>query len=345
MIARRELDGTPRHPHGFTLIEQLVVIGIIAILMGLTLPAVQAAREAARRAQCANNLRQLALAAHSYHEFHGMLPPPTTSDALPGSDETWVGLYAIHTRMLPHLELEAVYDAINFDVGAAPMEVPGGRREPLEVNLPATLANATAYRTGISNFLCPSDGVAFERAGCNYRGNTGVGPSHYAPQFPDSGNGLFPTLTNVRFANVPDGLSHTVAFSERVRGTGILGDADPTRNFFAAPSLTFTADQTLKGCRIAARAGSVSFVDGGRWWFWSGLERTLYTHSQTPNGSIPDCLLSNIMGGVGQATARSEHPGGVNAAMGDGSVRFIAEDIAVSVWRGLGTRNGRELVE
>ncbi|RUL81430.1 DUF1559 domain-containing protein [Tautonia sociabilis] len=345
MRSRRGAHAVGGGSRGVTLIELLVVLAIISILIGLLLPAVQGAREAARRSQCGNHLRQLSLAMHAYHDVHGMLPIPITNGEEPGSGRSWMGMYSIHARMLPHLEQRTLYDAINFDSGTTPFELPGGRSEPLAHERSTLEMNRTAFRTGIASFLCPSDGGPFEEAGCSYRGSTGVGPNHYAPESPDSGNGLFPVIDRVTFAGVPDGLSHTAAFSERLRGTGIPADPEPARNTFALPLMVSTADQLLTGCRVAARPLSVNFVFGGRWWFWSGLERTLYNHAQEPNGRIPDCLMSNLIGGMGQLTARSGHPGGVNVAMGDGSVRFVSEAIDRHVWRSLGTRNGRELVE
>ena len=87
------------------------------------------------------------------------------------------------------------------------------------------------------------------------------------------------------------------------------------------------------------------FRSGGLWWFWTGKDQTLYTHTQPPNGRIVDCLTSGQQPPSGMVTARSMHPGGVNALMGDGSVRFVSDSIDPAVWRGLGTRNGAELVD
>lgn len=106
-----------------------------------------------------------------------------------------------------------------------------------------------------------------------------------------------------------------------------------------------TADQLITACRLAARSNGRSFVDGGRWWFWSGRERTLYNHAQAPNGRVPDCLFWSMISSAGMATARSLHPGGVNVGLGDGSVRFVKDSIVPSVWRAIGTRNGGELVD
>ena len=107
-----------------------------------------------------------------------------------------------------------------------------------------------------------------------------------------------------------------------------------------------TADQLLIACAIAARPGNApGFVDSGRWWFWTGRERTLYNQAQVPNGSIPDCTYGGMTPMIDMATARSPHPGGVNVLMGDGSGRFVSDSIAQPVWRAFGTRNGGELVD
>jgi hypothetical protein len=143
-----------------------------------------------------------------------------------------------------------------------------------------------------------------------------------------------------------DGLSHTVAFSERILGTGERGRSSPDRDSFGLPTLAFTADNLLQACRVVGRVGNPDiFADNGRWWFWTGRERCLYNHAQAPNGRVPDCLRGSEFTAAGMATARSWHYGGVNAVMGDGAVRFVSESISTPIWRGLGTRNGRELVD
>jgi prepilin-type processing-associated H-X9-DG protein len=208
--------------------------------------------------------------------------------------------------------------------------------------------NATVYQTRVAVFLCPSDGGPFRNTGCNYRGNTGNGPLWATdPEFPDSANGIFPESDLITLAWVRDGLSHTVALSERLRGSGHAGEARADRDYFMLGRPAHTADQLLKACAISGRPGVTSFfVDGGHWWFWTGRERTLYTHTQTPNGAVVDCIAGNaVYAPLGMATARSRHPGGVHAGMADGSVRFVEDGIALEVWRGLGTRNGRELVD
>jgi prepilin-type processing-associated H-X9-DG protein len=207
--------------------------------------------------------------------------------------------------------------------------------------------NNTVSRARVTLLLCPSDRGAFDETGCNYRGSTGVGPRFAVfAETLDSGNGLFPEVGMISPALVPDGLSHTVAVSERIRGSGRAGPpVDPTRDVFEIALAVFDADELLSGCRISARATNAVFTSSGRWWFWTGRERTLFNHAQPPNGKIPDCLQGLGYPAPGLATARSFHTRGLNALMGDGSVRYVADRIATSVWRGLGTRNGGELVD
>lgn len=328
---------------GFTLIEMLVVIGIVAILAGLILPAVQAAREAGRRSRCAHNLRQLGIAIHNYESVYSAFPPSSTGRrAL-----AYHGKYSVLVRLLPYLEHKALYDAVNFSVGTLPLEMVGSSRtHPTSLQLLAF--NSTVVNTKLEVFICPSDDSNASTAGCNYRGNTGVGPFFRGNVLhPDGGNGLFPDLGTVTPAYVPDGLSHTAAFSERVRGSDMASRPSPERDFYVALGnmRAGTADRFVELCRLSAVAGASAFVAGGRWWFWSGRERTLYNHAQVPNGRIPDCLLPSFITSYGMATVRSRHPGGANVLMGDGTVRFVSEGIALPVWRGLGTRNGGELVD
>jgi len=330
-------------PLGFTLIESLVSIGILSLLIALLLPALQAAREAARRAQCQDHLHQIGLALQSYVASNQCFPTVITVTKWP--DGTFYGgLYSVHTRLLPYLEQISLYNAVNFLTGTWPLDtylIP-----PTSLQLQLDTTNATVYQTGIGSFLCPSDGGPFAEAGSNYRGNTGVGPS-FAPwaESPDSGNGLFPELGTITMSRVPDGLSHTVAFSERLRGSGHQ-PPDPERDMYQRTGIVNTADQLLMACRIAARPSNTSgFVANGQWWFWAGRERTLYNHAQVPNGAVPDCTYGAFMPMIDMATARSHHPGGVNVLMGDGSGRFVSDSVSTRVWRGLGTRDGGELVD
>ena len=326
---------------GFTLIELLVVIAVIALLIGLTLPAVQGARESARKLTCQNNLRQLGLALQGYTDAHNVFPPAVT----PHTTSTYGGFYSIHARMLPYLEQVSAYHAINFDLGTWPTDTylfnPGGRES-------VNLANATVMNLQINTFMCPSDGGPFASTGNNYRGNAGVGPYWVtSAEYPDSGNGVFPEIGPIRVNYVSDGLSHTVAFSERLRGSGNADRLNAERDAYQSLRLIRDASDTLKSCAIAARSSNVEpgFAASGKWWFWTGRENTLFVHAQAPNGKVPDCTYGGSLPATQMFTARSHHPGGVNALLCDGSVRFVSEALAPPVWRAFGSRNGGELVD
>jgi prepilin-type processing-associated H-X9-DG protein len=321
----------------------LVTIGILGLVAALVLPAVQSARESARRAQCQNNLHQIGIALHGYHAQYQSFPSAITNGRPSQDGEVYLGLYSVHCRILPFLDQQHLFNSINFEVGTwAPDSLVGGKVQWVAWNS----LNSTVYNTSLTLFLCPSDGGPLPPAGNNYRGNAGVGPN--ASQWietPDSGNGVFPEIGTVSMKRIIDGLTHTVAFSERVRGTGAW-PLDPARDSFRCTGIVNTADQLLLACRIATRASSRDgFIHNGHWWFWTGRERTLFNHAQSPNGRVPDCTHLGSLPAGDMFTARSDHPGGVNALMADGSLRFVSENISQAVWRGLGTRNGRELVD
>ncbi len=328
---------------GFTLIELMVVVGIIALLIALTLPAVQSAREAARRTQCSNNLRQIGLGTTLYHDVNGCYPLPITNHYnLALGYVNYHGLFSIQVRILPYLDQKPMYDGVNFAVGSF---TPGAFFPEVPSFSQANSLNATISATKIAAYLCPSDG--FDASpGSNYRGNVGLGPGPgMNPEYSDSGNGFYNDVDPISAAMIVDGLSHTVAFSERLHGSN-RPQPVANRDFWMAPGYGTTADQFMIGCQIEGRSSNSNFgTIGGNWWFWPGREHTLYTHTQTPNGPITDCLYGGMLPAGGMATARSNHPEGVNALMGDNSVRFVGDSISQEVWRGLGTRNGGELVD
>jgi prepilin-type N-terminal cleavage/methylation domain-containing protein/prepilin-type processing-associated H-X9-DG protein len=330
----------------FTLIELMVVIGIISILIALALPAVQAAREAARRSSCQNNLRQIGLAIHSYLDANQCLPMCRVNGENDQGITVYNSLFSLHARMLPYLGQRALYDAINFDVSTYPPESLAHVSMIMDEVIGTGRINSTASGTVLDLFLCPTDGDGVGPAGNNYRGNIGVGPYHLTVwEYKDSGNGFFQEFYITRAAQIGDGFSHTVAFSERLRGSG-GGPLIPERDFWTKPFGAYTADDLIASCLVSARPGNThGFASGGKWWFWYSREQTIYVHAQQPNGIVPDCLNTQRTMPGGMATARSWHPGGVNALMGDGSIRFVSDGIARDIWRGLGTRNGGELVD
>jgi prepilin-type processing-associated H-X9-DG protein len=310
------------------------------LAIALLLPAVQSARESARRSICQNNLRQIGLAMHVYQSSSGCFPTACTNRRL-GPDLTYGGQFSIFIRLLPGLEQTNLYSSVNFDVGCWGTTniqngyITGGA---------AYRVNSTSFQTSLAILVCPSDGVGSLAHEVSYRGNQGVGGGYgTTAEFPDSANGIYPIRGYVSADRVPDGLSHTVALSERLCGSNPFS---AERDVFPLQGFARTADDLMTACRVAARPQNIpnAVLDGGAWWAYTGIGQTLYTHAQPPNGSIPDCAIFAVPP-IGMMTARSNHPGGVNALMGDGSLRFVGETIAVGVWRGLGTRNGGELVD
>ena len=333
-----------RSRRAFTLIELLVVISLIGLLIALLLPAVQASREAARRGQCVNNLKQIGLALHAYQASHQSFPLNWGDARLnPELGYPWYIAYRPYsalTRILPYLDQQPLYAAINFDVENYP-DRPSFSEHPFP-------QNETAFQTRLAVYLCPTDGRSASGAGCNYRGNYGIGPCAFTTRETiDSGNGFYSAPIVLGPHSFPDGLAHTVAYSERLLGTGTDPGINPTRDFSAIQvneyCVTREADFALDCARVAATRTFPADRTAGFSWCYGDFVCAAYCHAQEPNGSIPDGVVS--MTGWGIVTARSNHPGGVNSLMADGSARFVKQTIDRAVWRGLGTRNGGELVE
>lgn len=327
---------------GFTLIELLVAVSIISLLIALLLPAVQSARESARRARCQNNLRQFGLALHNYHSAHGVFPYYARSFDYSNYRTDLANMFgtngfSAHVRLLPFLEQVALYDSINCDFDGY------GKTTPW---------NTTAENTHVPLFMCPSDGSPFgSRSGNNYRGNVGIGPAQAADtNSPDSGGGFYDNIARaLSTSSFQDGLSNTIAYSERLRGSGPGNLGRPHMDFADIgpypDSAIRDADFALGWCRVAAREKGMTYLESGWSWMTERRETTSYTHAQEPNGKIPDGIDIDYPFTYGISTARSNHHGGVNALAADGSVRFVNETIDRKVWRGLATRNGGESIK
>lgn len=328
-----------RYLPAFTLIELLVVLSIVSLLLGLVLPAVQKARETARAAQCKSNLRQLAMAVHAYEGVYGYLPAYGYFDLnLNPSPPLQFRHHhiAIHAQLLSFVGEDRVYARLNVSV-------------PLYIDYsgsPAWYATQTTARdTRISVFVCPSDPNSGRWISPNsYRGNFGLGPHWFRDaEHPDSGIGLFSGRFPPRLTHVTDGLEHTAMFAER-----IIGNGDPRDDGFEGTILDAmpmfngpcTADDTVLICAaLSELAGPLAhFPHAGRYWLFTGIHHTLYTHALPPNPGIKDCQNFGFVPPVGAAAARSGHPRGVHVAMADGSARFIDNQLALRVWRALGTR-------
>lgn len=300
---------------GFTLLECVVVIAIIGVLAAILIPAVQAVREAGRRTQCTNNLRQMGLALHNYASTHGSLPPNHNAND-----------YSVHVALLPYLEMKPLYDSFNFEFAAG--------FQPLD--------NRTANVTTPGVFLCPSDITkpSDDAPGwTNYCGNLGSGVQAFGY------NGAFGgPYQSVRFEQFTDGLATTSLMSEWCPGG--RGPLERVRNraLFHAPQHEAPGqlDEFALGCRNidVQTAGTLSRYKGSNW-CWGEFGLTFYNHVLPPNQ--PSCLNGNGVQ-TGAFTAGSQHSGGANVVFGDGHVRFVADGVDAATWRAMGSRNGRDLV-
>jgi prepilin-type N-terminal cleavage/methylation domain-containing protein/prepilin-type processing-associated H-X9-DG protein len=344
-------------PRAFTLIELLVVIAIIAVLVGLLLPAVQAAREAARRMQCTNNLKQFGLAVHNYHAAFDCLPFGKGSNYMDEVPSAPVyARWSAQSQLLAYLEQSPLFNAINFNL---PPDVPNLDTMSMGF-MPAFSspngANATVSRPMLSALMCPSDGATTGDwpGASSYSANEGSWlcdacdqtPSTIAPgQLPQ---GPFYNRSCVRMSGFTDGTTQTAFFSERRRGSG---NADPRSDLFPMPnatSLTMTY-QNCTGLDMSMAMPLTSRV--GAAWAVGDMTCTTYNHVAGPNQRSCAGMDTSMMGMsqsmvnmAVQLPPSSLHPGGVNLLMGDGSVRFIRDSIDLNVWRGLSTRNGGEVV-
>lgn len=312
---------------GFTLIELLVVIAIIAVLVSLLLPAVQQAREAARRSQCKNNLKQFGLAIHNY---------VTALNVMPLSQSK----FSVHTYLLPYLEQQAVYDLIDFNSVGATYSSPSNA-VPLAVNIPM--------------FLCPSDtysGIPAGWAGTNYRANQGSNILNGQPSASGANsllpapNGPFSPNMSMRIADIMDGTSNTAAFSEHPIGdfsNGISSQYDTFEPNKGSTTTNYpsTPDELVQYCRAVNTADlSMQGVSNvGAPWMQGYHSTTTYFHVAPPNDR--SCMYPP--GRIG-TTASSRHPGGVNVMLCDGSVRSVNSSVDLTTWRGVGSRNGREVL-
>lgn len=306
--------------NGFTLLETLVTIGIIGLLVGLILPAIQAAREASRRLQCIANLKQIGIAIHAYQGVHGMFPP---GQMLTGPYHT-TNRTSGFVFILPHLEQMKLYSSFNMDFVHVDSE-----DSPV-------LENGTARNTRLSVYLCPSDGEPNHGSSYRFnRGRYGVGwRGRYDGPF---SIGVLPTPAAIR-----DGLSRTAFASERIAGSFEAGMEDRARDIKEVPGTVeaTTSDELFIPYCLATPAVAWT-TTAGRYWAYNGFHQTDYSHNGRPNDRRPACDGIAIPGGfIGLHPPRSRHPDVVNVLFGDGHVEIAGDAIDQRVWASLGTHDG-----
>lgn len=335
----------PTRRHAFTLIELLVVLAIIGVLASLLLPAVQMSREAARRAQCKNNLHQIGVAVHNYCEVANVYPPSFCIDravALSTNNGSW----SIHGRLLPFLENGNAFRQVRLDV-------------PWDAQL------ATGVPTmAVGPYQCPSDPNA-DTMRVDANGNALTHPQNYGfnfgtwavydPVSGQGGDGAFYVNSSTRPSSFTDGLSNTLlaaevkAFQSYIRNTA---DPGPTPPDAPTAFVGFTGQLKL-GPNLNDNTGHTEWCDGR------------VHHSGITTVFTPNTVVRYVSGGreydidinsrqegssatqrsYAAITARSWHNGVVHAAMMDGSVRAISEHISLPMWRAFGTRAGGEDID
>lgn len=330
---------------GFTLIELLVVIAIIAVLISLLLPAVQAAREAARRSACVNNLKQLGLAIHNYESIHGTFPPSLVVQGAGNSVSNWTG-WSIHARLLPLIEQSNSFNLSNFWFSADGPQ------------------NVTVSSAKMAVLICPSEpdpNPASANQGISNVTNYGwiMGDWYVWGGFSAVTNRApFGPNRSRPLAAFTDGLSNTVIASEGLAKLPLYRDCgglSKVRDPFTVPAPEASPEEWLPelqgGSRCEFKTAHAEWTDGQV--HHTGLT-TAWTpnrmiQGRTPTGQIVAMDITGQREKLGgptfsSITARSKHPGGVNALVGDGSVRFVKDGIAGSVWRAVGTVSGGEIV-
>ncbi len=336
------------------MIELLVVIAIIGVLIALLLPAVQAAREAARRSQCTNNLKQIGLGLHNYHSAVGSFPMGSSLNEINGSGykEGWSS-WSSHGMLLPYIEQQPLYNAANFYYA------------PEWATNICYFINSTVSNSVLNVFLCPSDGNS-GRPGPwinNYVASQGTSTYEIHYWYGQSEvSGLFAYYTRAySIASVTDGTSNTIAFSEilvnppqargRGRATGNASGLQTVNRFdiqeVANTLAAYKADLAICSAQFQAAPGN----GPGSRWSTGAMGYTMFNTIVPPNGAGGQVKWSACRNGccsqaqhANYVNAMSNHSGGVNVLMGDGSVRFVKDSIQPYIWWGLGTKAGGEAI-
>lgn len=327
--------------NAFTLIELLVVIAIIAVLISLLLPAVQSAREAARRAQCVNNLKQLGLAAHNYHDVSGKFPtgmylhPVFNTTGVAWNNSSWIVL------LLPQMELASVQNAVNFSIMWGPYKGGGWTWNSMYMGQ----ANQTVRMTIVRSLICPSDDSpdidatnademsnGVQAAGTSYVGNLG-----------DNCLGCAPAAGTVAFCANSGGLCRGPQLGHnRTSSTG-----NDFENGGMAGSGIFWAWGSNVGVNMITDGTSNTFMMGEQirkvtaWNSWVHANQTIGSTAIPLNYKLRVPSTGNW---THQYSFRSMHPGGANFAMADGSVKFIKSTISFPIYQALSTRGQGEII-
>jgi len=348
--------------HAFTLVELLVVIAIIGILIALLLPAVQAAREAARRMQCTNNLKQLSLATHTFHDAHKRYPSS-------GWDQFWmsyrndavcngvrmhgIDVYSFFACLLPFFEQTASYDSLHAQLTLAAQygdndytytpepwrDTPGTKNNGAGGTVPDPFGQPQSV------FRCPSDGQRLGNPACNYKVSQGDATAAYdwptvrgfafrrfGWQQDDNPPGKVPYSDNgiISFSSVSDGLSNTLIFSESCVGKGGSDTGVKTGIVELGGSWRNTRSapgecNDWRGANNSYKPGAEAY-HGGKGWSWGDARsyRTLFVTMSPPNA--PSCSHGDVWA-WSDNNASSYHTGGVNIGMCDGSVQFVSDTI------------------
>ncbi len=368
---------------GFTLIELLVVIAIIAVLIALLLPAVQAAREAARRSQCVNNLKQIGLGLHNYHQTNDKFPQGHSQSFVGPTPTAYAGWteWSAQAEMLPFMEQTAIYNAINFsfcggqayglsangtswstiiNVFLCPSDGNAGNGRPAifgGTNTP----NTNSYRGSLgTTTLAGWSGNFTGYAACQPDPFNIAGGTQCQPR----STGMFTYWASYGLRDCTDGSSNTVAFSESLVGdpsnpnvrnrnnsvTGV-GGAVAADSIDAISLPLATVQGALNSCTQAYQQNTnISNANGNRWG-WGAATMTLFHTVVPPNSkqwAWNACRSS--CGGCGPddssySNAQSNHSGGCNVLMADGSVRFVKDSIAMITWMQIGTKANNEVVD
>ncbi len=351
-MSRKSRGPSTRALAGFTLVELLVVIAIIGVLVALLLPAVQAAREAARRTQCTNNLKQLGIGIHNFHDTNNKFP---FNYQLVGPN-AWEALSA-HYFILPFIEQQTVFQQFRIPTTALPGQSTGAGavgdsamwsfdyNGPMNVELKVFKCPSATHRATRS--------VGWGGPGCNYGWSTGSRTEVvWAGQ---NLNGLIAYQNERGMRDATDGLSNTLLASEFLGGTGVNSGAAtyPFDIFYGGDgpftsvvNKDFPTQAELDAIGTAAKAlsgGGFRGNNGGNWAWYAAGHSTLNT-SAPPNWRFPSAGGNCCPGGAHDWSnavlpARSMHPNGVNAVMGDGSVRFVTNTIDLLTWQRVGNRS------